>query len=210
MKTMDKIKTLRIKNGYSQEELGKIIGVQKAAINKYETGRVVNIKRSTLQKLATALDVKPIELFDDEEIVSVSKSDIKSTKSVMIPILNEIVAGMPIDAYEDIIGYEEISKSLADTGEFFALKVKGDSMLPKLENGDIVIVRRQSCVESGDIAIVLVGDEATVKKVQKSETGITLIAYNPTVYEPHTYSNEEINQIPIKIMGKVVESKRSY
>lgn len=210
MKTMDKIKTLRIKKGYSQEELGKIIGVQKAAINKYETGRVVNIKRSTLQKLATALDVKPIELFDDEEIVSVSKSDIKSTKSVMIPILNEIVAGMPIDAYEDIIGYEEISKSLANTGEFFALKVKGDSMLPKLESGDIVIVRRQSCVDSGDIAIVLVGDEATVKKVQKSEAGITLIAYNPTVYEPHTYSNEEINQIPIKIMGKVVESKRSY
>lgn len=133
------------------------------------------------------------------------------SKGISVPILNTVVAGMPIDAYEDILGYEEISRELASTGDFFALKVKGDSMLPVLQENDIIIVRQQSDVESGDIAIVLInGDTATVKKVMKQDSGITLIAFNPAVYEPHFYSNEDIESLPVKIAGKVVEMKRSF
>lgn len=133
------------------------------------------------------------------------------SKGISIPILNTVVAGMPIDAYEDILGYEEISRELASTGEFFALKIKGDSMLPVLQENDIIIVRQQSDVESGDIAIVLInGDNATVKKVMKQESGITLIAFNPAVYEPHFYSNDDIESLPVTIAGKVVEMKRSF
>lgn len=104
------------------------------------------------------------------------------------------------------MGYEEITPDLAKTGEFFALKIRGHSMEPRMMEGDVVIVRRQDDVESGDIAIVLVnGNEATVKRVKKQEDGITLIATNTSVYEPHYYSNKEIEELPVRILGKVVE-----
>lgn len=102
--------------------------------------------------------------------------------------------------------HEEITPDLAKTGEFFALQVKGASMEPTLREGDVVIVKKQPTVDSGDIAIVLVnGDEATVKRVKKQEEGITLIATNTSVYEPHFYSNKEIADLPVRILGRVVE-----
>ena len=92
------------------------------------------------------------------------------------------------------------------SGKFFALRVCGRSMEPRILEGDIVIVRQQEDVDSGDIAIVLVnGDEATVKRVKKQAEGITLIATNTSVYEPHFYSNQEIRDLPVRILGKVVE-----
>lgn len=127
-------------------------------------------------------------------------------KGVQIPVLGRVVAGVPLEAVEEILDYEEITPELAATGEFFALQIRGRSMEPRMLEGDVVIVRRQSDVDSGDIAIVLVnGDEATVKRVSKSDRGITLIATNPNVYEPHFYSSEEINDLPVQILGKVVE-----
>lgn len=133
------------------------------------------------------------------------------TGSVKIPILNTVVAGLPVAAYEDILGYEEISANLASAGEFFALKIKGSSMMPTLQEDDIIIVKRTEDIETGDIAIVLInGDDATVKKVVKSPDGITLVAFNPAVYEPHFYSNEDIESLPIKVIGKVMEMKRTF
>lgn len=79
-------------------------------------------------------------------------------------------------------------------------------MEPRMMEGDVVIVRRQDDVDSGDVAIVLVnGNEATVKRIKKQEDGITLIATNTSVYEPHFYSNKEIQSLPVQILGKVVE-----
>lgn len=109
-------------------------------------------------------------------------------------------------ALENIIDYEEIPAAMATGGEFFALKIKGHSIEPRIFEGDIVIVRRQDGVDSGDTAIVLVnGDAATIKRVKKSRDGITLIANNFTVYEPRFYSNYEIETLPVRIIGKVVE-----
>lgn len=125
---------------------------------------------------------------------------------IKIPVLGRVVAGVPLEAVEEILDYEEITPDLAATGDFFALQIRGRSMEPRMLEGDVVIVRKQDDVESGDIAIVLVnGDEATVKKVKKMSTGITLIATNISVYEPHFYSNEEIEALPVQILGKVVE-----
>lgn len=176
--------------------------------------KVASAMSITLEELTNVVDEnQPISLIH-KEIESIPDDDClreKTSKGISIPILNTVVAGMPIDAYEDILGYEEISRELASTGEFFALKIKGDSMLPVLQENDIIIVRQQSDVESGDIAIVLInGDSATVKKVMKQESGITLIAFNPAVYEPHFYSNDEIESLPVTIAGKVVEMKRSF
>lgn len=210
MKTSEKIKQLRLSKGLSQEALGDIVGVKKAAINKYETGRVVNIKRSTLQKLADALDVMPADLLDDDEATDANRQ-MGFSKGVSIPVLSTVVAGMPVDAYEDILGYEEITQELAATGTFFCLKVKGDSMSPVLQEGDMLVVRQQPDVESGDIAIVKIGDDtATVKKVQKQKSGILLVAFNQAVYESQFYTNEEIESLPVWIAGKVVEMKRSF
>lgn len=130
-------------------------------------------------------------------------------KGIRIPVLGRVVAGIPIEAIEEIIDWEEIPQKLAASGKFFALRVCGHSMEPGILEGDIVIVRQQEDVDNYDTAIVLVnGDEATVKRVKKQKEGITLIATNTSVYEPHFYSNQEIHDLPVKILGKIVEMRR--
>lgn len=139
-----------------------------------------------------------------------AKSKSKKTKGVTIPVLGEVAAGIPIEAIEDIIDYEEISKDMAHTGDFFGLRIKGDSMSPRISEGDVVIVRQQNDAESGDIVIVLVnGESATCKRLMKYKDGISLISFNP-MYNPMTFSNDEIKSKPIKIIGKVVENRQKY
>lgn len=121
-----------------------------------------------------------------------------------------VVAGIPIDAVEEILDYEEITPEMAAHGEHFALLIKGDSMEPKMSAGDVVIVRKQSDINSGDIAIVLVnGNEATVKKIKKSPEGITLIPTNQA-YDYAFYSNDDIINLPVSIIGKVVELRAKF
>ena len=130
---------------------------------------------------------------------------------VRIPILGKVVAGIPLEAITDIDGWEEISPKMAASGEYFALRIKGLSMEPKLHEGDIVIVKRQSDVESGDTAIILVdGEDATVKQIKKNKEGIMLIGLNIYVYPPHFYTNREIADLPVQIIGKVVESRHTW
>jgi repressor LexA len=127
-------------------------------------------------------------------------------KIIRIPVLGRVQAGIPIEAVEDIIDYEEIPSEMAKTGDYFGLKVKGDSMEPKFSEGDVVIVKKQPDVESGQIGIVIVnGTDATIKRVIKhDEGGISLIALNP-VYPPKFYTKNEIINMPLSIIGRVVE-----
>ena len=119
-----------------------------------------------------------------------------------IPVLGRVAAGEPLEMIEDIIDYEEIDDKY---GECFALQINGDSMSPRFLKGDVVIVKRQEDVESGEIAIVCVnGEDATCKKVLKHDNGISLVSLNP-LYEPRFFTEEEINSMPISILGKVVE-----
>lgn len=128
-----------------------------------------------------------------------------SGRSVSIPVVGKVIAGIPIDAIEEIIDYEEIDIKLASTGEFYGLQIKGDSMSPRFLEGDVVIVKKQNNIENGEIAIVLVnGNEATVKKIKKMDNGIMLIPLNNS-YEPIFYNVDEINTLPVQIIGKVVE-----
>lgn len=128
-----------------------------------------------------------------------------SGRGVSIPVVGKVIAGIPIDAIEEIIDYEEIDIKLASTGEFYGLQIKGDSMSPRFLEGDVVIVKKQNNIENGEIAIVLVnGNEATVKKIKKIDNGIMLIPLNNS-YEPIFYNVDEINTLPVQIIGKVVE-----
>ena len=199
----NKISSFLDRYGKTQNYLAEYMGVSQATVSNWCKG--VKLPRmDKIDRICDFFNVSRTQLMENP-------TEQKNSKGLSVPILNTVVAGMPIDAYEDILGYEEISRELAATGEFFALEIRGDSMLPVLQEKDVIIVRQQSDVDSGDIAIILInGDTATVKKVMKQESGITLIGFNPAVYEPHFYSNEEIESLPIKIAGKVVEMKRSF
>ena len=131
-------------------------------------------------------------------------------QGLQIPVLGTVAAGIPISAVEDILDYEEIDSSWKSQGEFFALRIKGDSMQPKMDDGDVVIVRQQSDANNGDTVIALVnGDDATCKKLQKTENGIMLVSTNPN-YLPMFFTNEEIQTKPVVILGKVVELRSKF
>lgn len=195
----ERIKDARKSAGLTQLELAKKTELSRSYIGDIEKDRY-NPSVSTLQLIATATNT-PLE-----NLLPSSKTPSSTGRGVRIPVLGRVVAGVPLEAVEEILDYEEITPELAATGDFFALKIRGHSMEPRMLDGDAVIVRRQDDVDSGDVAIVLVnGNEATVKRVKKQEDGITLIATNTSVYEPHFYSNKEIQSLPVQILGKVVE-----
>lgn len=197
-----KLKSCRKDMSLSQKELGQKIGVAESTISLYESNKRFP-DAETLQKISSLFNVSLDYLLGNAPC---KKPASPTGRGVRIPVLGRVVAGIPIEAVQEILDYEEITPELAASGEFFALKIRGHSMEPRMMEGDVVIVRRQDDVESGDIAIVLVnGNEATVKRVKKQEDGITLIATNTSVYEPHYYSNKEIEELPVRILGKVVE-----
>lgn len=172
-------------------------------------------RMNKVEQLASYFGVEKSDLIEDSSLsrhaVSTDTINFHPRVGVKIPILGEVVAGTPISAIEDILGYEEITPEMAATGDYFCLKVKGASMEPQLFEGDILVIRQQSDVDSNEIAVVLVnGDEATVKQVKKATSGITLIGYNVAVYPPRFYSNKEIQDLPVTIIGKVVELRRPF
>ena len=202
---MNRIKELRLAKNITQEELGKVLNVQKAAISKYENGRV-EPSIEVLKLASKFFDVSTDYLLGRSDSPIVSCASPSKEKTIRVPILGRVAAGTPIGAVEEVIGWEEISKKLAAGGACFALRVCGHSMEPRILEGDTVIVRQQPNVDSGDIAVVLIGnEEATLKRVKKQKDGIILVANNPAVYEPHFYSNREIKNSPVRILGKVVE-----
>lgn len=191
---------LGIRN-HTQAELAHALGVSQQGVTNWIRGLNTPTMKK-IEEICAFLVISPSDLLGSHTF--------KEVKARKIPILGRVVAGIPISAVSDIEGYEEIPSSMAETGDYFALRVTGDSMVPEINDGDIVIVKMQDDVDSGDIAIVMVnGDEATVKKVIKSNEGITLVGFNVSVYPPHFYSNESIEKLPIKIAGKVKQIRRN-
>ncbi len=122
----------------------------------------------------------------------------------MIPVLGQVGAGLPMYAEENVIGWEEVSPNL--DGEYFALKIHGDSMSPRMQEGDIVICKRQDTAEDGDIVIAIGGaqSEALCKRLRMYRDGIELCSINPA-YRPLSFSKDEIKSLPVLIIGKAVE-----
>lgn len=186
-------------------ELSEKTGISKSTISRYLSGGYI-AKQKNLLKLSLALHVEPKFLFSD----AVEELD-ANLKVYSIPILGKVVAGTPIDAIENITDYIRVTNPAAADGSYYALHVTGASMEPEMREGDLVIVHKQDYFDSGDICIVLVnGDEATVKKVIKSDQGITLIGFNATVYPPHFYNVRQVEELPVRVIGKVKEVRRSY
>lgn len=202
-----RLKELREEKGYSQEQLARKLGVRQSTVGMWENGRN-KPKNEKLERLANIFDVSTDYLLgrNDQREMRITQN-----KGVKIPVIGEIRAGIPLSAIQEVEDYEEISESLARTGQYVGLRVKGDSMLPDIKDGDIAIIRVQGDIETGQIAAVLVnGEDATIKKIKRTDYGIVLIGLNPSVYEPHPYTFQEMKDLPIKIFGKLVEVRRKY
>lgn len=139
-----------------------------------------------------------------------SKSQDISTDIVAVPIYGRVAAGNGVCAYEDISGYVTVSKSLASTGDIFALRIVGDSMEPKISDNDVVIVRKQSDADNGDTIIALInGDDAVCKRLRKYDGGIMLLSNNPK-YEPRVFTKQDTDDIPVRIIGRVMELRSQF
>lgn len=207
---MEQLKILRKAKGVLQKDVAAYLGINRTTYVKYETG-VSEPDNETLKKIADYYGVSIDHLLGRSE-----KSASSSRRpGVRIPVYGEVAAGVPILAIEnfdseDPDDWEEITEDMARGGDFFALRIHGDSMEPKISNGDIVIVRLQPDVENGETAIVRVnGDSATCKKIKKTPQGLMLISTNPD-YEPMFYTAQEVNELPVVIIGKVVELRAKF
>lgn len=204
MEIKDKIKSQRIKQNLTLEEVAKRVGVTKATVQRWESGLIANMKRDKIILLAQALATTPAYILDIEEdkMQELPKlSTILPIKKQKIPLLGAIACGKPIMANEDRESYVEIGTEIhAD----FCLKAQGDSMVgARIEDGDIVFIRQQPVVENGEIAAVLIGDTATLKRVYYDEVNKNLIlnAENPK-YPPMVYNHENLDKV--KILGKAI------
>lgn len=194
----EQLKLLRNQKRISQAKLADELGVSASTVAMWESGEREPKNYETLELIADYFNV-------NMEVLLTGR--LTPTK---IPVLGRVVAGIPIDAIEEIIDYEEIPQAMAKNGEYFALQIKGNSMEPKFSEGDVVIVRKQEDVDSGDIAIVLVnGNEATVKKLKKFNGGINLIPTNPD-YDVITYTTDDVEKLPVRVLGKVVELRAKF
>lgn len=201
-----RLKELRKQRNMTQEALAALINVDRSSIGKYEGRSAVVPPADVLERIADVFNVSIDYLLGRQD-----RPDLPvSTGGVWIPVLGRVAAGIPIEAIEDVEDYEEISLDMAKTGEFFALKIQGDSMEPRIKTGDVVIVKQQPDCDNGDVAVVLVnGLDATVKRIKKSPEGIMLIPTN-SAYEPMFYSNEDVKKLPVRIIGKVVELRAKF
>lgn len=201
------LKQLRIRHELTQKNIAAKLNVSQNAIHQWETGKT-EPSQQMIERIAEYFNVSPAYLMGWDEPKETASKPRK--KGVVINVYGRVAAGMPIDMIEDIIDTEEITEEMAKTGEFFGLQIKGESMEPKISEGDIVIVRRQDDAETGDTVIVSVsGAEATCKRLKKYRDGIELIATNPS-YEPIFYSKKEVINNPVKILGKVVELRAKF
>ena len=211
--------------GLKAVDLHERTGISKASISEYLSGNY-EPKQKNVYRLAEALHVAPsylMGLSEREPPASApappapQKSDGLPVipiddRTFRVPVVGRVAAGQPIIADKEIIGYESIDDKYAHDGyTYFGLRIEGKSMEPTIMDGDIVIVRRQDYIESGQIGIILIdGECATAKEVKESPEGITLIGHNAAVYTPHFYSAREIQDLPVQVIGRVVQLVRRF
>lgn len=197
---MNNLKAARKAKKLTQIEVANAIGLSQSSYSYWENSDV-KIEPSALSKLA--------ELFGVTVDYLIGASDTPQN-SVSVPVLGSVPAGIPLEAIENILDWEEIPAAMCAGGrEYFALRVTGDSMWPDYLEGDVVIVRKSPTCESGDVCVVYVnGYDATLKQVKLQADGsLTILPKNPS-YPPRTFSRQEVLEMPVSIAGVVVELRR--
>ena len=181
----------------TQYRLAEYLGVSKGAVNKWYIGGGMP-RMSKIDEIANVLNVDKAELLDDKPVypnaVSIGK--------YKIPVVGNVAAGSPIYADEEVMEYIDYPKNPEGV---FGLYVHGDSMTPRIHDGDIVLVDQNAIYADGDIVVATVnGEDGCCKRLKMYKDGISLISLN-TAYEPMYYSKQEVNDLPVRIVGRVVE-----
>ena len=223
MTLVERIESLCEERGISIRKMEREAGVGQGSTSKWKAG-AYSPASTSVQRIASYFGVSLDYLLgDSEEPVSFEMIDqlkkkrhetasdnLQKTSSVTIPVLGRVAAGVPLTAEEQILGYEDIPTEWTYLGNYFALRVKGDSMNPRICDGDVLIVRQQKNADSGDVVVVRIGEEdATVKRYVRNEGSITLQPFN-TAYEPLVFTNKQIKSLPVSIIGKVIENRQKY
>ncbi len=207
MKINDFLKNRRLELGLTMKQVAKAVQVSEGTVSRWESGEIENMRRSKIALYAKVLQVSPDIIIGQTDSVQDAPAP---SRGVKIPVLGRVAAGIPIEAIENIIDTEEITAEMARRGEYFGLKVKGTSMQPVICDGDIVIVRKQEDADSDEIVIATVnGDDATCKRLMKYDGGLSLISYNPE-FAPMTFTDKQLEEIPVRIIGRVVEERRKF
>ena len=192
--------------GLKQTDLVERTKISKGSLSSYVSGRYAP-KQNNIYLLAKALNVN-VEWLMGADVPMAYFKEVRSVEhnpAVRIPVLGRVAAGIPINAVEETIDWEEIPAEMVGSDEYFGLRIKGDSMSPRIMDGDTVIVRRQDDADTGDIVIAIVnGDDGVCKKLRKTDSGIMLISLNPA-YDPMVFNHADIDTIPVNIIGRVVE-----
>lgn len=210
-------KAMNLKN-MKQVDLVEKTNIDKSLISNYLKGKY-KAKQDNLYLLAKILNVSeawlmgydvPMERNSEDILNKIGAIPIFDIDVTNIPLLGTVKAGYDYLAQENIIDYISFKVDGTDKENYYALNVVGDSMTPLFDDGDTVIVHKQDDFENGDNCVVLInGEEATIKKVYKGNTGIELKAVNP-YYPPRVFSKEDIKDLPVKIIGVVEKSIRNF
>ena len=197
------IRLLRKEANMTQQELASKLYVSQQAVGKWERGEATP-NPETIVAMSKIFGVSA------DTILGESAPPL-STGGTWVPVLGDVAAGIPIEAVENIVDYEEIDTAMAANGKYYGLRIKGSSMEPRIREGDVVIVRQQEDADTGDTAVVLVnGESATVKRIKKEpDGGLWLLPNNPA-YDPQHYSPAEVADKPVRIIGKVVELRGKF
>lgn len=210
---------LRSQKALTQIELGDRLGLSGVSIANYEAGRrmpsydvliaVASLFNVSVDYLVGRVDTPYDNSTDLTSIVRLSPDS--KEKAIRVPTLGYIRGGEPMVTDDNFLGYEEmIVPSTTSADDFIGLKVEGDSMMPIIPEGSIVIIKLQPSCENNDICAVRVnGDSVTVKRVKRLPDGMYLIPEN-TSYSPKFYTAEEVNNVPIEIIGKVIEMRTKF
>lgn len=191
----EKIKNRRLELDLTLEEVGKLVGVAKSTVMKWENEDIENMRRDKIVLLADALRVSPLWIMGIEE------DEDMNVDTVDLPIVGQISCGNGILVFEEILGHERTPKDWLNGGEYFYLKAKGDSMTgARINNGDLLLIRKQPDVENGEIAAVLIDNEdVMLKRFYRNNGQLVLQSENPK-YPPIVSPPKEVS-----ILGKLIK-----
>ena len=207
MEIKDLISSKRKSLGYSMEDVAKQVGVSKQTVQKWESGKIENMRRSSIAALSKVLDIPIADLMgwkrEPSNLVLLDQSKVR-----MLPTYESVSAGFGALASSQIVTYTPVFIQCdAEAVDSLCINVKGNSMYPKIEDGDLVVVRKQSSVDNGQIAVVLIdGDEGLVKKVYYGNGWIELVSINPE-YAPKRFEGSETKRVEVVgLVRKIIKN----
>lgn len=200
--TNELIKQRRKQLKLTMREVAEAVGVSEATVSRWESGNIANMGRDKIALLSKILNVSPSQIAGYDDIHNESNAEILNERLFNIPVFESASAGFGVTAQSNIIDYIPLPfRSKSEAENTLCIRVKGDSMSPKIEDGDLIQVYRQTSVDSGDVAVVIVdNDEGFVKKVEYDTDFIRLISFNP-YYPPIVFNGADV--LRVNVVGKV-------